>query len=42
MALLDPAVRGEVDPRPTAHVGLGEIEVLAYAADLVPHLAAAG
>lgn len=40
--LLDPAVRGDVDPGPAAHVRLSEVEVLAYSADLLAHLAAAG
>lgn len=42
VALLNAVVGGEVDAGPPAHVWLGEVVVLADAADLVSHLAAAG
>lgn len=42
MALLDAAVRGHVEPGPVAHRLLGQVVVLADAADLVSQLAATG
>lgn len=42
MPPLDPAVRGDVDSSPMAHVRLRHVVSLADATDLLPHLAAAG
>lgn len=42
VALLDPAVRGHVDPGPPADVVLAQVVVLAQSSDLCAHGAAAG
>lgn len=40
--MLDPAVCGDVDSGPAAHIWLSEVEALAYMTDLLAHLAASG
>lgn len=42
MALLDAAVRGDVDARPPTHVLLSQVVAFPYTTDLGPHFTAAG